>query len=477
MKHHLVKALAVIVLFNAFAYGHEGHNDAFQSKEGNTAISFAPIVLSPDSQQAIGLKVAPVKTGSLSGLLKVTGEVQPADKGLFDITPSVNGIVKAVLVKQGDSVYAGQPLARLHSMEVATVVNQLLQSLIQIQQDRQHVVTPLVGDIRIQKNEVVLTQATFNREQTLLREGITARKDFIEAQSAYQTARVKLSTLQQRLNQEHYHYRDLKAVTVQTAKSQLKAMGLPTSTVDQAIQQHRVSADINIVSPANGIVASRDITLGQSVATGKRVFSIVKLSPIWVILDIYQEQIPAVQIGQLVDISTPNGIHTQGRIDSIGSIVDPAKRTLSVRVIVDNANGALKPQLFVNAAIQTRRSTTQHMLIPVNALVDENDLNWVYVKNGNQFSPVKVTVLSKDNQYAEIADGLFKGDLIVVQGLEQLKAQRLIASRAEAPDTHQHEEAPQKPDGFNNTLTGIIIGMLLTFAGVFLFNRIRRRKR
>lgn len=476
---HLITLLFVLVMAVSPALAHEGHNEAFSGGQTTTTTttSTQAITVDPEGQRAIGIQVQTVGTGSLDKTLSTTGQVQPADNRALDLNPPVQGVVRQVNFKQGDWVRAGQVMALIHSPEIAQTMSNLLQERARIQAEIANTRTQAQRDITVQSNQVELTRANFQREQTLLNEGITARRDFLEAQTAYRTAQAELSATKRQSAQQIMLLERQLALTTSAVKSQLRAMGLPAASVDRAVAIWGVTAQIPIVAPASGFVTFRDITLGETVPTDKRIFSITNLSPIWVVLNVFQEQIPQIHMGQKVRITTPANQSVQGEISYIGTVVDPNQRTLPVRVVSGNLGNLLKPGMFVKSEIITGQAEGKRIVIPAAALVEANGQTLVYVKEGNAFQPVVVRVGQRTSSEVEILDGLFAGDQVVIRGAKQLSAQRMLAGGGVATaDEHAHEEQ-------NNTmplLMGILIGLgiaVLSLLAWFLMQRRSKRPR
>lgn len=472
---HLITLILVWVMATSQAPAHEGHNEAF-STEGTSAgatSSTKPIQVDTEGQKAIGLKVQAVQAGGLEKTLQATGRVQAADNRASDINPPVSGMVRQVFAKQGDWVSKGQTLATIHSPEIAQTLSTLLQERARIQAEIATTRTQAQRDIAVQSNQVELTQANFNREQTLLNEGITARRDFIEAQAAYRTAQSELAATKRQSAQQITLLQRQLGVTTTAVRSQLRAMGLPASTVDSAIANWGVTAQIPIVSPVSGFVTFRDMTLGETIDPAKRIFSIVNLSPIWVVVDIFQEQIPLIHKGQGVRIQTAAGQAIHGEISSIGAAVNPDNRTLPVRIVSANAGGMLKPGMTVRAEIVTGKTGGNQIVIPVSAVIEESGRSLVYVKEGNAFQPVYVQTGQRTSENVAILGGLFPGDLVVVTGAKQIYAQRLLGANTATEEVHGHAETPASK---SDLWLGIAIGLLIAGGSIFAWYLLRNRR-
>lgn len=432
--------------FAGAVLAHEGDNESFQHN-GNDG---APQRVEVDEQaiRALEIKVEAVKMGIVKNSLQATGEVKAAETQSFDVNPSVSGVVKQVFAKQGDVVKQGETLATVHSIEVADNLTKLINEKTRIYGEIAKVKTQYDSDIKLQQNTVDLAKVTFDREEGLLKEGISALKNYQQAKNAYQSAQVKLQTLQQRSMQDVKLLEKELSVTIASAKGQLKIMGIAENTVDRALKSGQVTADLPILAPVSGTITTRNITLGERVDAEHTVFSIVNLDPIWVMVDVYQEQIPRVKLNQQVTITTPSKEVLHGTISSVGSIVDEDTKTLHVRIVAQNPKGILRPGMFVEAQIATGDGDKQALVVPESAISAFKEKPYVFVRHENHFEPRFVSIGNHANDQVEIIDGLKSGDMVVTSGAAQLAAQALLKPDAEKDhadedkanhDEHQHE--------------------------------------
>lgn len=453
---------------------HEGDNEAFQH-EGSDG---TPQRVEVDEQviRALEIKVEPVKTGVVKNSLQATGEVKAAETQSFDVNPSVSGVVKQVFAKQGDVVKKGETLATVHSIEVADNLTKLLNEKTRISGEIAKVKTQYDSDIKLQQNTVDLAKVTFDREEGLLKEGISALKNYQQAKNAFQSAQVKLQTLQQRSMQDVKLLEKELSVTVASAKGQLKIMGIAESTVDKSLSSGQVTADLPILAPVGGTITTRNITLGERVDAEHTVFSIVNLDPIWVMVDVYQEQIPRVKLNQQVTITTPSREVLHGTISSVGSIVDEDTKTLHVRIVAQNPKGILRPGMFVEAQISTGDGDKKALVVPESAISTFKEKPYVFVQHENHFEPKFVTVGSHSDELIEVTDGLKEGELVVTSGAAQLAAQALLKPGAEGEHAdeenanhseHEHEGA--RANGPVQMLIYFFVGFVTAVATVLIW--------
>jgi transcription antitermination factor NusG len=227
---------------------------------------------------------------------------------------------------------------------------------------------------------------------------------------------------------------------INNIKGQLAIMGIPAASADRALAGGSVTADLAIRSPVSGIVTFRDITLGERVEPSKKLFSVVDLSPIWVLIDVFQEQLPKIRLGQSVKVISPSLQTIQGQISSIDSNVDPVKKTVHVRVVAQNQEGILRPGAFVNAEIVLGSTPSGDIVVPSMAVVESGGKHLVYQRHEKHFEPIEVQMGRETNGKTEIVSGIGPGTEIVIEGARQLLAQSMLKTRTEEHEGPGHDE-------------------------------------
>lgn len=479
--------LPALLLFSTASFlpqviAHSGDNEKFGTGE-----STGPKEVQVDEQgiKALQIKTKKVELEFLKDILKTTGDVQVDQTRAFNVTPPVSGVVKKVFVKQGDIVQAGEVLAVMHSGEVASNLTNLMQERNKIVSELARIKTQYNSDIQMSTYEEQLCKNTLEREESLLKLGISARKTFIEAKSAHDSAQLKLQTLKQKFEQEQALLNKQLAITIGMAKGQLKIMGINEDAVDDALDDTRVNLDLSLRAPVSGCIITRDVTLGERVEPSENVFSIVNLSPIWVMIDVFQEQIPKVKEGQVVYLETPSHERVTGKISSVGSIVEDITKTLHVRIIAQNPNEVLRPGMFVTAEIVLGQSKQKALLVPESAIVYYKDRPYVYeheVEEGH-FNPVPVTLGNKSGGQIEVLSGMKVGETVVISGANQLLAQSILKpdedhehEHEKHEDHHSHEESVTHQSGpSSQLLMGFGLGLVFAVATAIILAMLSRK--
>ena len=190
------------------------------------------------------------------------------------------------------------------------------------------------------------------------------------------------------------------------AEEQLKTLG---------VDKKHPSSVMNVYAPISGVIVAQNVTqaaaAGVSLSGSATAFTIADLSRVWIVCDVYENDIPKLQLGQEAKIKVnawPDRPLT-GRISDIGPILDPSLRTAKVRIEVANP-GFLKLGMFATATFTSRVKET-YAAVPADAVLHLHDRDWVFLPaGGNQFKRTEVhagRMLSGNRQ--EILSGLQPG--------------------------------------------------------------------
>jgi cobalt-zinc-cadmium efflux system membrane fusion protein len=161
------------------------------------------------------------------------------------------------------------------------------------------------------------------------------------------------------------------------------------------VDKNHPSSVVNVYAPISGVIIAQNVT--QAAAAGVNLsgtataFTIADLSSVWIICDVYENDIPKIQLGQSAQIKLtayPDRVLT-GRVSDIGPVLDPALRTAKVRIEIPNP-GILKLGMFVTATFESRQKQN-HALVPADAVLHLHDRDWVFIpQGGKEFKRVEV---------------------------------------------------------------------------------------
>lgn len=177
---------------------------------------------------------------------------------------------------------------------------------------------------------------------------------------------------------------------------------------------------VTITAPMGGVIDARNIVVGQAVEPNTVLFHISDRSQVMVAANVYEEDLGKIKVGQEVRIqvlSYPQFF--TGKITLIDANLDPLSRTIKAWIQLANPQGLLKPNMFARASVVLRRNGAA-LAVPNSAIIEANGEKFVFVREGNRFTRVEVSVGAKDTEYSEITDGLVPGDEVVTQGNRQI---------------------------------------------------------
>lgn len=308
------------------------------------------------------------------GGLRVTGTITYDQDLVSHVGPKTEGRVTELRAELGSRVAEGDVLAHLESPEVGVTRATLVEAeaLLAIQRE------------------------TFDRETRLEAQGISSRREVLEAEARLRTVEASL----------------------RSAEERLRLFGAAT---------HGDGGHFDIVAPYSGVVVERHAGRGEVVGPTDQLFTIADLSTLWIELDIFERDMTSVTKDQAVDLTTAAwpGRSFPARIVYVADILDAESRTVRARVEVENTDGALKPGMFATAFIYTAEGETV-VGIPRDAVqnVEGDDVVWIPGDEPGAFLATPVLLGEElPGGMVAIEDGLAVGDAVVVAGAFTLKAE------------------------------------------------------
>ena len=301
--------------------------------------------------------------------LSVTGTVNPDISRTVPVISLASGRVLEIRARLGDTVQKGQVLLLVQSNDVA---------------------------------------GAFSDYRKALADEVLAKRQLDRAQLLYDKGAISLGNLQVAQDAE-----DKAKVDVETALEHLRLIG---------VDKDHPSGVVEIKAPLSGVITDQQVTnaAGVQALAGPNPFTISNLSSIWIVCDVYENDLRNVHLGetaQIVASAYPDRTYS-GTISNIGPILDPNIRTAKVRIQVANPNGLMRVGMFVTATFHGR-TKVEYASVPTSAILHLHDRDWVYIPaGGNKFRRVEVRageVLPQ--QIQEIRDGIKPGQQVVKSAL------------------------------------------------------------
>jgi cobalt-zinc-cadmium efflux system membrane fusion protein len=342
------------------------------------------VPVSPEAVERAGIVVAPVTSGTAGTDLRLPGLVEPNAYRQVVVTPLVAGRVTKVGPALGDHVRRGQTLAEIYSPALADAQTRYVSARAMLDaHDRE-----------------------LQRTQKLVEIGAASRQELerIHAEHAAQTA------------------------AVQSARSQLELLGVSASAMEHMAPGHSVNATTTVPAPIDGVVTERDANVGLNVDTATKLFTVVDLSTVWVVADLYERDFSRVRVGSDVAITTSArpDVTLRGRVSYIDPQVSAETRTAKVRIEVSNTGGDLRLGMYADV-VAAGASGASTLRVPRNAVQNIGDRTVVYLanpKNPGTFVEREVRLGQTSGEQVEIVSGVQPGDVVVTVGSFFVRAER-----------------------------------------------------
>jgi cobalt-zinc-cadmium efflux system membrane fusion protein len=336
-------------------------------KDTNTAELF-----SIPTQQMSRVQIIKVENTTLTRTLRLTGAVAYNAFRTTPVITQVSGPVSRVVVVPGQNVHPGQPMLYVSSPDYSQFRANYLKA----------------------KDAYALAQKAYLRAKDLYDHGAIAEQNLEQAQSAEVQAGGDLAA----------------------AQAALKVLGI---TDPDVLVQGPPSFEVPVRAPIGGMVVERDVAAGQLIQPGStQCFLISDTTNVWVLVNVYQKDLPYVRVGEPVTIQTdtyPDEFH--GRISYVAASLDSNTRTLQARIDANNPGSKLKKDMYVVATVKAGTIANAIALPDAAVLRDSENQPFVYAETGsNRFGRRPVTLGESLNGQTQITSGLKPGDQVIGDG-------------------------------------------------------------
>jgi len=312
------------------------------------------IFVPPEKQQLIGMRSVPAVMGTLTKDIRIVGKVSYDETRLTHIHSKVSGYIEEVFADSvGKSVRAGDPLFTIYSPDLVATEQDFLLAL---------------------------------KSRELLRTSTVA--------SAAQGSENLIAA----------------------ARERLRLWDVTDQEIQRLETEGKMKRAIAVYSPVTGVVMERAAYHhGTFVDPSKDLFTIVDLSRVWVLGEVYETDLPFIRTGQAAEIELPysgGGKKIGGRVDFIYPFLDPKSRTVQIRMEFANPNLSLKPEMFTNISMSV--SVGRQVLVPQDAVMDTGSVQYVFIDKGDGYvQPRKVRVSAEAGERVGIEQGLKPGERVV----------------------------------------------------------------
>ena len=342
------------------------------------------VTLTDEAMKRAGIEIATVEAGSATDVLRLPAVVEPNAYARVSVTPLVTGRVTSVSAQLGAQVRQGQTLATVFSPELADAQTQYISA----------------------RAELDAHERELARTEKLVQIGAASRQEL------------------ERIHAEHTGQQ----TRVESARSRLDLLGMSREAVESLASGKSVDASTEVPAPISGVVTERLVNMGLNVDPATKLFTVVDLSTVWIVANLYEKDFARVRVGDPATVVTPAypDRQIQGRVSYIDPQVSPESRTTKVRVEVSNPHYDLRLGMLAEAQIQASTSTSV-AFIPRIAVQNVADRSFVYVaKPGapGQFMEREVLVGQPSGERIQVVSGVVAGDKVVTEGSFFMRAER-----------------------------------------------------
>jgi membrane fusion protein, heavy metal efflux system len=369
--------------------GHAGEEGEKGHSEGQA------VHLKPEQITAANIQIAKVEVRTETAVLEANGQIVAADDGQARVGVRVPGRITALKASVGQAVKKGQMLAVIESPELGRAKSDYVSAAASARFARENA----------------------SREKQLFERRISAEVEWRKAEAEAVRTSAEL----------------------QAAENRLHALGIGDSQLPDKVAHF--TSTFGAVSPIDGVVVERPVTLGEMVNPEKTLFLVMDLSEVWLLVDVFERDIGQVALKQTVKVAVTAYKEEQfeGEVSHIGAIVEPRSRAIKVRIALANPNGRLKPGMFARVSLaDTKGDEHEHLFVPVEAVqrTDKGTIVFVPGDEPGEYVPRSVKTGHEAGKSVAIESGLSAGDQVVVSGSFILKSELGKASLGESGHSH-----------------------------------------
>jgi membrane fusion protein, heavy metal efflux system len=351
---------------------------------GDARLQDVVVPLAQEAADRAGIKLASVSTQAAATSIRLPGVVEPNAYRQVAVTPLVAGRVIRISAELGDRVRRGQTMARIYSPELAEAQTRYVAARAMLD----------AHDRELQRTEKLLEIGAASRQEL----------ERIHAEHAAQTAEV------------------------QTARARLELLGVPAAALDNLAAGKDVGATTSVPAPLDGVVTERLANTGLNVDPAARLFTVVDLSNVWVIADLYEKDFARVRVGNGAIITTTAypDLRLEGRISYIDPQVNPDTRTARLRVEVPNTRGELRLGMYADVTV-TGGEGASATVVPRSAVQNVGNRTVVYLANPKEpgrFTEREVRLGEPAGNVVEVLSGVRPGDIVATEGSFSIRAER-----------------------------------------------------
>ncbi|WP_242476863.1 efflux RND transporter periplasmic adaptor subunit [Halochromatium glycolicum] len=333
------------------------------------------IPLTAAEQRSFGIALASPQPAEVTLSRRYPARVAVPNPQLRVVAARKAGVVETLLVAEGETVTAGQVLARLQSPDLVAAQSDYLESL----------------------TRLALAESQVTRDRMLQREGVIAERRLLESQAR----------------------RDEHATLVEQRQQVLELAGMSTTDIDALARSRTLTTSLPVRAPIGGVVLEQMVSTGESLTAATPLYRIADLKPLWIEVHVPVDRIEGLAPGARALLPE---VGIEGRIITIGRLVHREDQGVLVRAEVSAGAEQLRPGQFIEVQLAAAAEAGGRWRVPAEAMVRHAGAAYMFVARQGGFEPVSVRLIADEEGESVVAGPLTAADRIAAKGVVELKA-------------------------------------------------------
>lgn len=367
-------------------------------KEATTAVAA--------SKTTVEVQIAKAQEKSLGDSYKATLEAY--QQGI--VTSKIAAKVVAVSIENGQYVNAGDTIATLDDQDIQNSIK-TAQAQVEVSEQQVNSTQQQLNSsqVTLQKLQILMddAQRNYDRQKTLFDGGAISKTDLESAEKALNTSKADYSS---------------GLASIESAKASIESS--KASLEAQKVNLQKAQNDLAntvIKAPISGVISDKTLNVGQMASQGAALAKVNDISSVYATIQVPQEKITAVKIGQAATITVDGNDKTyDGTIEAMDSAADATTRVFNCKVKIDNGDKSLLPGIFGKVQLISEEKA-QVITVPISALAGNEGDYSVFLNDNGTAKKQKITIGETNENNVEITDGIKEGDQVICTNISTLQ--------------------------------------------------------
>ncbi len=401
MKHEKCKKIVIyaVIVIAVIGCAAVAKTKLFTAKkEATTAVAA--------SKTTVEVQIAKAQEKSLGDSYKATLEAY--QQGI--VTSKIAAKVVAVSVENGQYVNAGDTIATLDDQDIQNNIK-TAQARVEVSQQQVNSTQQQLNSsqVTLQKLQILMddAQRNYDRQKTLFDGGAISKTDLESAEKALNTSKADYSS---------------GLASIESAKASIESS--KASLEAQKVNLQKAQNDLAntvIKAPISGVISDKTLNVGQMASRGAALAKVNDISSVYATIQVPQEKITGVKIGQAATITVDGNDKTyDGTIEAMDSAADATTRVFNCKVKIDNGDKSLLPGIFGKVQLISEEKA-QVITVPISALAGNEGDYSVFLNDNGTAKKQKITIGETNENNVEVTDGIKEGDQVICTNISTLQ--------------------------------------------------------